>query len=235
MSDQNILVELDALLDTRITTLCRCNPAAGAYMMMDPYWERLSDDFEKYTEGMVTNEAFREMYGKRDRDTLIAAKATNMCLLLTQIFNELGTQQVASPLVEDLVLTVNFYPYVLEPNEVEAYLTNISVFVNHCAKIKATWLAPTEITPILLDAEYAAYILYDFNEWMTVQEKAFDAKGVPKVSVFAPAISFVKDFTEEDITVESVGAVNVFELIEFSSRPYMDLHLIKPAYYCPVV
>lgn len=233
-ADQNVLVELDALLDTRIPSLARCNPDAAALMMKPAYWKRLSDDFEKYTEGMVTNEAFREMYAKRDKDTLLGALATNMCLILTTLFDELGDQQVNSPHVGDLILTVNFWPYVLTPEETEAYLTNISVFVNNRAKMQAVWYRPEEITPTMLNTEYSAYILYDYNYWLGVQAKNFEKVSAPTVTVFAPAMSFVRDFTEADITVEGYGVVSPFELVEGSAKLFVDMHLLDLRFFCPV-
>lgn len=234
MSDQHILVELDTLIDTRLPALARCNPEAAALMMKPAYWQRLSDDFEKYTAGMVKNKDFKESYAKRDVEYLRGGLATNACLLLTKLFNELADQAVNSPLTGDLVLTVNFYPYELSHEEIEAYLTNISVFVNNRAQMRHVWMRPEEITPAFLDADYSAYILYDYNYWLGVQEKNFEKTSIPKVTAFAPAMSFVRDFTEEDITVQGVGPVNPFELVEFSSKLFIDLHLLEVKYFCPV-
>ncbi|MND22191.1 hypothetical protein D3C87_1421520 [compost metagenome] len=234
MSDQHILVDLDACLDTRLPSLSLCNPEAAVKMMIPAYWERLSDDFEKYTEGMVTNVEYQSQWRNRDRTVLRGALATNFNLLLTHIFSELANQSVNTPLVSDLKLTINFWPYELTDEETEAYLTNISVFVNHQAKLYKAWLPPEMITPDLLDAEYAAYATYDYNHWMTCQHENFDKKGIPRVTVFAPAMSFVKDFVEEDITVEGVGPVSPFEMLEHVSSPYMTLHLLKMAFFCPV-
>lgn len=234
MTDQHVLVELSALVDDRIPTLARCNPEAAALMMRPSYWARLSDDFEKYTEGMVTNQQYKEMYAKRDVDTLRGALATNICLVLTRLFNELADQAVNSPLTSDLVLSVNFWPYILTAEETEAYLTSISVFVNNSAKMRAVWFSPEEITPALLDADYSAYILYDYNYWLGVQQKNFEKTSIPKVTAFAPAMSFVGDFTEEDITIQGVGPVSPFELVEYSAKLFVDLHLLDMRFFCPV-
>lgn len=234
--DQNILCEIDALLDTRLPSLARCKPEAAAMMVqLKSYWERLSDDFETHTKGLVRNKWYRQRYAERDTDTLRGALATNMCLSLTKIFAELCDQRINSPLVSDVKLTINFYPYVLTEEEKEAYLTSISVFTNNEVKLESAWLSPNEITPNLLDADYSAYILYDFNEWMSAQLKRFYDKGIPTVTVFAPAISAIKDFTEEDITIAGIGRVSPFEVLEQTSRCHMNLQLLNVALFSPVI
>lgn len=232
--DQHVLCELDALLDTRLPSLARVNPAAAAKMVNDYYWSRLSDDFALYTGGMVTNEAYKAQYAKRDVDTLRGALATNMCLSLTGMFANLCDQRINSPLVHDVRLTINFYPYRLSDEEIDMYLTSLAVFTNNEVRLDHAWMAPDEITPSLLDANYSAYILYDYDEWMGKQEQRFHDKVVPSITVFAPARSAVGDFTEEDITVAGVGVVSPFEMLEFTSKLYMNLQLLDIAQFSPV-
>lgn len=234
MSDQHVLCEIDALVDTRLASLARVNPQAAADMMTDWYWTRLSDDFEKYTYGKVTNEAYRAQYAKRDIDTLKGSLATNLCLSLMGMFANLCDQRINSPLVHDVKLTINFYPYYLDADEIEAYLTAISVFTNNEVKLSQTWMPPEEITPALLDAEYSAYILYDYDQWMGLQEARFHDKVIPSVTVFAPARSNVGDFTEEDITVPGIGIVSPFEMLEFTNKLYINLQLLDIAQFSPV-
>jgi hypothetical protein len=232
--DQNILCEIDALLDTRIATLARVNPECAAAMMTDHYWSRLADDFEKYTYGKVTNAQYREQYAKRDVWTLRGSVATSMCLSLTSIFANLCDQRINTPLVSDVKLTINFYPYILTDDEIEAYLTALSVFTNNEVQLSHVWLPPEEVTPAFLDADYSAYILYDFNHWMSLQEQRFIDKVIPSITVFAPARAADVEFTEEDITVPGVGVVSPFEMLEFTSKLYMNLQLVDIALFCPV-
>jgi hypothetical protein len=232
--DQHILCEIDALIDTRLPSIARVNPDAAAKMVNDYYWLRLSDDFEKYTGGLVTNEAYKAQYAKRDVDTLRGGLGTEMCLSLTSIFANLCDQRINTPLVTDVKLTINFYPYILAEEEIEAFLTSIAVFTNNEVKLGHVWLSPDEITPAFLDADYSAYILYDFNNWMRFQEQRFIDKVIPSITVFAPAISAVGDFTEEDITVANVGVVSPFEMLEFTSKLYMNLQLVAVDQFCPV-
>ncbi|MNV87919.1 hypothetical protein D3C71_1820790 [compost metagenome] len=137
-------------------------------------------------------------------------------------------------MVTDVKLTINFYPYKLTEEEIEAYLTNISVFVNNEVQLTHVWLAPEEITPAYLDADYSAYILYDYNLWMGLQEHRFHDKVIPSVTVFAPARSATVDFTEEDITVAGVGVVSPFEMLEFTNKLYMNLQLCDIGQFSPV-
>lgn len=234
MSDQHILCELDALVDTRLPSLARVSPEAAAKMVNEYYWQRLSDDFEKYTGGLVNNNDYKAQYAKRDVDTLRGALATNMCLSLTGMFANLCDQRINSPLVHDVKLTINFYPYLLDADEIEMYLTNIAVFTNNEVKLSQTWMPPEEITPALLDAEYSAYILYDYNQWMGLQEKRFHDKVIPSITVFAPARAAAGDFTEEDITVPGIGVVSPFEMLEFTNKLYMNLQLLDIAQFSPV-
>lgn len=234
--DQNILCEIDALLDTRLPSVARVKPEAAKLLVTSKeYWERLSDDFETHTKGMIRNKWYKERYEARDKDTLRGALATNMCLSLTKIFAELCDQRINSPLVSDVKLTINFYPYVLTDEEKEAYLTSISVFTNNEVLLEHVWLSPKEITPHFLEADYSAYILYDFNDWMSAQLKRFYDKGIPTVTVFAPARSATKDFTEEDITIAGVGRVSPFEVLEQTSRCHMNLQLLNIALFSPVI
>lgn len=232
--DQHILCELDALVDTRLPSLARVNPEAAAKMVNEYYWKRLSDDFALYTGGMVTNEAFQTQYAKRDVDTLRGALATNLCLSLTGMFANLCDQRINSPLVHDVKLTINFYPYRLDPAQIEMYLTSLAVFTNNEVKIEHVWIPPDDITPALLDAEYSAYILYDYNHWMGLQEPRFHNKVMPSVTVFAPAISACGDFTEEDITLPGIGIVSPFEMLEFTNKLYMNLQLLDIGQFSPV-
>jgi hypothetical protein len=232
--DQHVLCQIDALVDTRLPSLARVNPEAAAKMVNEYYWQRLSDDFAKYTGGMVTNEAYQAQYAKRDVDTLRGSLCTNLCLSLTSMFANLCDQRINSPLVHDVKLTINFYPYHLDDDQIEMYLTSLAVFTNNEVKLDHVWMAPDEITPALLDADYSAYILYDFDEWMGLQEARFHNKVIPSITVFAPARSAVGDFTEEDITLPGIGIVSPFEMLEFTSKLYVNLQLLDIAQFSPV-
>lgn len=232
--DQHILCELDALVDTRLPSLALVNPEAAAKMVNDYYWQRLSDDFAKYTGGMVTNEAYLESYANRNVDTLRGALATNMCLSLTGMFARLCDQRINTPLVHDVKLTINFYPYLLDREEIEMYLTSLAVFTNNEVKLSDVWLAPEAITPNLLDADYSAYILYDYDHWMGLHEQSFHSKVIPRVTVFAPARSAIGDFTEEDITLPGIGVVSPFEMLEFTNKLYMNLQLLNISQFSPI-
>ena len=107
MNKQRLLVEIDVLNDTRLGCIALHKPEAIITIMDNGYWDRISDDFESLSEGMVTNEEFAAWYKDRTWKALKQSTITNGVHVVGQMLLELQRKKLEGVTVGDIVLTVN--------------------------------------------------------------------------------------------------------------------------------
>lgn len=186
-----LMVELDALQDTRIATLAILNPSYASKVLSGNYTRRHSDEFHLDAPGL-TEEAYKEAYAKRDVTTLQNSLPTPVVFLLSDTVKDIERDIIIGhPVYNDVVVDVNTYPYQLTAEE--QYLIADAVKENSSlvCKVQCVYIPyKTLTTEYIRNAEYGALIIYNFRQWLYESLEGYSDKpnGVPDVSLIVPAL-----------------------------------------------
>jgi len=219
MSNNNvlrILTGLDELLDTRFGTLRRMGEEVLARAMENGYRQRIQDRFDG-----VDPEQFKEMYAKRDRETLAASYVSNHPAYLLRMVAELTEQTIVRPYQDAVLVQVNVWPYYtstqgkneLEAEELQQLLLCIkSVWLRDVVPVELVCIRPEELTLSYCKGNLATLFMYDYGSWLRLHRSAFEQIIIPEVTLIGPRIFF-----EEPPSAEQVQ-----ELVDEISREFGD-------------
>lgn len=233
MGVKRILTMLDTHLDTRAATVARLSQDAAITLLdSDDYWLRENDDWSGMTKGLITNEQFAKAYAERGGEnthaTLQASVRSGIVpfilrLLVDDHVNHLN--QMADP--EDQVgLVVNHWPYVLSSNEVEAIREIMHELYGRTTSIELIDIPMSELTPNFLNENFAAAVMYEFNEWIKTHTAALDKIRINCFNFIGPKI-FEADVST--LTVEAKKqAINAFRMQKLI---HMDFEFIDAKYF----
>ena len=230
MSEQKILIDIDAIFDTRLGTIARLDPAAADTLVNTPtmfsaYQSRAKDDWVTLTDGAITNDAFNAAYRVRDIDTLKASAITNYGTLLQGIINDLETKMIHTPLVSSVELHINTYPYVFDDAELDMLKLCASEYTGLLTEIKTVVYPPEMLKPHLLDKNYAVYITYNFNDWFGHHHVNLLNYRMPQFTFLAAAL-YVTTPTEADLM--ETGVVHLPLAVEHTFSEWCSV-ILSPA------
>ena len=223
-----VLVELDALLDTRLATLSRMDQQAAVACLKDPrYFGRQIDDFTEVCG--VGRAAFLDAYRQRDVQTLEASTMTEIPLILAELTMKLEADIVDTPFASEIVVEVNCHPYVLDAEEKEAVALGVAGRCGQKTRVVCVDLPPSELTPSFIKDRYSGIILYNFRDWMEVQMENFKTHRMPRVSVLAPALHHDKVAAPDEFSRTGVSPeISIFQLTEIGMVEMFALSLLPP-------
>lgn len=223
-SVKTILVDIDSLLDTRIGTVSLLSSEGAKKLVSSMYFNRLIDDFETLTGGLVTNEDYLERYQRRDKETLMASRPTRIFNLLSDILKDLELQRTIMPDVSEVILGINFHPYVLDYTERSLILDiiNSNLPLNVKFTLKGVDIPIDDLRPSKLKDEWDSLILYDFNLWFERHANELDTVLIPRNIIISPAL-FIRKF---DDIAENIKELNPFRILEMVLLERVTLELI---------
>lgn len=238
VTKQSILVELDALQDTRMGTIARINTAAMK-AMGEGYWKRPSDNFHVLTGGMISNEAFSELYKNRCKETLKQSIATGAAHYLGVITRTLQSMKTGPEEIEDISVTLNIHPYVFTEGELASMVEGLQTFLALSTRIEVISKPVQELTPQYLNTHFDAYLLYDFNTWDSHQRTNLIRNPIPEFTIIAPALFLVdKEPTEDECRdedgnlydLEWVVQMALYEWVIIEHFPVAMFSMLNPNY-----
>lgn len=236
-----VLVELDALLDTRIATVARLYPQQAAKLLNQHYRNRPSDQF-KILIPELDEDAYASAYAGRDTDTLAAARPTDMVIILSDIVDDLVTQiATGSPLVNSLSVEVNTYPYKLTSEEMDELSKAVSELTGIVVPVTAVYIPYESLDYDVIRAnKYSVMVLYNYQDWFSKSHRKYTTRpvGCPDVTIVAPALVVNgADLREEQKFTLPNGRVMdpfdattaaVADLVCFTFLPVAAFSLIDP-------
>lgn len=157
----NILVDLDSILDTRLSILTNLNPDLAATMVNDmSYQSRVMDDFKEIPYTM-----FRAFYMNRDKRVLKDSTPTHIIELIQDYVNEAIVSSKKRNSFDGITVYVNCYPYNLTSVEIDNLSKALEYMIPNAA-IKLISLTKDELTPKWVDENIAMLILYNGLSWL---------------------------------------------------------------------
>ena len=137
-----ILITLDSILDTRISTLLEYTN----YKIDSEYFNRITDNFKG-----IGASNFRYLMSKRNRDILIKSKRTKAYLLLPSIIAEMKVKLSREQNNNPVEIYIDFYPYELADRERELIKSSLQRIVTNGVIIKEAFNDDWKDYSIIID------------------------------------------------------------------------------------
>jgi hypothetical protein len=209
--DDNIYLNLDTILDTRLGTLAKLDNAYAAVALKSgKYHKRLIDEFEG-----VDKETFKEAYQQRDLETLKRSVVTNLVFFLRRLIKDSLISSIINQKVENLCFTVNVYPYDFsDPGLVDMLVGCIRFHTYSTSSVKIVSIPDEQLTPEFCRENFQIMIMYDWINWIDKHRAFFEKNGISDVAVVVPELFTDSVPTQEDIDRLDLRKQNPFRMTE---------------------
>lgn len=237
--DHNLLLDLDALYDTRFGTLLRLSKAAAIQVVRNGYQVREIDDFERLSEGLVTNEVYQKAYAERDLDTLKKSIITGIPAVLITHIETLRERLERGVNVERISVTVNTWPYLLPGPVISAIIEALGVLLPEYCSVTSRRIDMSKTGPQALQSAYDGWCTYDFDSWFAKHHEELLYRRANDLTVILPRlhISAPEEYeTQEDEAMNkldkpSLQAMVLEEFIHLEHLPVVDFCYFTPGTY----
>lgn len=230
MECQRLLIELDALLDTRLATVARLSVENAVQLASTKYRNRLSKDLTLLNPE-IDMQAFNEAYSKRDLTTLMASKMTGGVFLLAGMVEELENQTHDTPFLSALEIDVNVYPYKVDEAVEIALINSVMAYAGLETKVNIVNLSPESLRPGIIKSTWAGLMMYDFDNWLNLHNVELTTSKIPTISIIAPAL--FKDVIpkEDDLKNDSGEVLKPFTTVEMALCEFVSVSFVDSKYF----
>lgn len=215
----NILIELDALLDTRLTTLHGISESC----IDNNFYKRYVDRPNDYFPCLKNKEEFFEKYKNRDKNVLKNSFRTQLHEYLRDIIHEASFNKNLGVMDQTVSITINTYPYDLSDQEKVFLAHVINRLIRHAGDVRFCTMTLEELTPSFLRENFNLIFYYDFLDWLDIHSSNgnLNKKACPNVVVHIPLL-LRNDVTDQDIR-EYFQKENPFELLIKATELFIKL------------
>ena len=226
-NNNNLLVDLDALFDTRLPVLMGISEAA-AYNVLNSgyYYNRVKDEFD-----LIPASIFRTIYRYRTKGVLEYALPTHIFNVMASILDDIYRDDTKNVLnKDDKYLYINLYPYDLSVNEKEILSKAIKQLIPP-VNIKFINVNNVELTPKWIYNNVSSMIKYDLQDWVEWHVSDLSLLEQPILDVLCIGPTRLDDMMSKNtFKKEEVEQVNkVFALVaDYQPISYKYFSLIKP-------
>lgn len=233
-----ILIDLDALLDTRAAVLGYLNPQWMESVLMDeknPYRLRTSDFWNDIKEGIDTSQ-YEEVYKNRDKKLLSLARMTNIVPYLLDIVREQeGNIAFHSDVLASLTIVINTFPYELTKEETHDLIMAMTSYFGLVVDVKVFHEDPMNLPLNYLTYKgFTQYVMYDFKSWsekhVNTIEKLENYPARPQFMIITPQLMSYKLTPELLMGLEEHNLVgeDPFEIMKSWMAPIFTLIFLPP-------
>lgn len=222
-SKLNILLDIEALLDTRYGRLIELDPVMEREILFKhhEYYGRDHDNF-----WLLFPQIEKEQYQNKEvtLDTIKLSRRTNICNALDSVIRSaIGHKD------GDVETTIYFNTrdYALTEREVEAFLILISSRFEHTVKVKHVAKRLEELEPDYLNQEIDLVILYDFNQWSELNKDKVNGKNLERVGFYIPTLFIDKQQADRNFFADLKSSEIEGDPIEIISEYVWDTYHIS--------
>lgn len=214
MNKQTLLIDLDALVDTRLGTLNKISSDITAEIMGNGYWDRMRDDFDVLSRNKIDIDEYKRLYAERDVETLASSIMTAALTLIGPMTQELQKRAARAVDVGEIEVMINFSPYKLDRELIEEYVNVIRNYLAITCKVSGVHFSLAELTPTKLDQIADIWITYAYDDWLTLHNQALLTDRIPMMTILAPALMYnAEKLSKEELTDIRTGEeFNPFKL-----------------------
>lgn len=223
----SILVDIDALLDTRYGYLINRFPKIfDSFDFAINFINRLHD-FIDLPDGTV----LYEEYKNRTTDDLRSAVLTPLIYSLREFLDEYFKNATVGMFTKRAELVINIYPYQLSEEEQFELRKVIWINLGKIIDVTVTYKSLEELTPEYLKNNYSFLFYYDFMDWLDIHSLNgnLKTKACPGVRVHLP----MRVRTKENIfsIIQKNKGMNPFEVLQELSLPIINIVFLNSEWF----
>ncbi len=213
------LIELDCLLDTRLSTIDLIDSTKTKDVIKQGYTRRDRDIFEG-----IDKDVFDTKYNNRNLVTLHNSIATPMVKILNEFASKTLKIMMTSPFQYHPKIILNTYPYILDDSANNTFKDMLRFITDDLADIEIAHYSYEDITPKFMKDNVSIAAMYHYYKWLEVHSNNDNFKKVtcPEVSILTPMLYF-------NDTTNSTG-LDPFDSMVSLIEPLVGLKMF-PAYY----
>ena len=221
-----LLIELDCLLDTRISILSELDDDKLKEVIKN-YHNRDIDEFPYYGFNK-----FKNLYDNRDKSILKNAIVTPIMGLMVEFVNKTLLQIINTPHHYKPKIIVNIYPYDLKEEEINNIISLIVNKTQQRATVEVINKSIKELTVGYIKNNISIMVMYRYFEWLEYHcnIKAFEKITCPEVALFGPNIYFKPKQNNLDIKQDPIKSTEELAapLIGLKLFPISLFSFIRP-------
>lgn len=182
-------IELDCLLDTRMSTLFNMGEDICLKAVDGKYNDRITD----HLPGIDYNE-FKKQYDAREKSVLKNAMVTPMINVIRSFSLSTAENTLNSPFHYEPKVVLNVFPYDLDDDEKKLLSQLITKHCVKLAQVEVISRSPEQVTPLYVKNHLSIVVMYRYDEWLEIHcaNGLFPKTTIPSVSLLGPRVSFKK-------------------------------------------
>lgn len=189
-----MLIDLDAILDTRTGTLFEMDPEEAVRMLERGWATREADEPERYSD-LITNETFKTAYEERSVMTLSHSRPTNILKRLAPELRKIIINSArTNSRMDDYCLVINLYPYAIDDETAKEIQLSVAETLGPDTPVRVVKYLPSSTSLSNLQLrEFTDYITYDIRGWIEREfegiKKPEDFISVPEIAIWGPMLA----------------------------------------------
>jgi hypothetical protein len=216
------LIELDAILDTRLGVMDNLDPEAAVRLIGNPaYYTRMIDHMEPLCG--ISEEAYQAAWKARSVNDLSHASVTPIVELIHCEVLALEAKQGLDPTLEGVELVINLYPYLVSADEEKAIGKAILSMIGSKSPVRFVRLSPKELSPEIVRRDYSGLFLYNHHDWLLTHGDELTRRGVPRVTLVAPKLCYGRVPSEEEQKLDVDKPMDMWRFMELMSSELVGL------------
>lgn len=205
---KRFLINLDTLLDTRLGSIARYSQEAARLVISNPeYKEREHDNWELFTDDMVSTETFNKLYAERGgintQDTINGSVLSGIIPVMHRfIGEELATHlDNSGDNHSDIMLTVDIHPYNLDTDAKDTLIGVLAQLFGEEQEVELINVGIAGLTPTYIFENFALIVMYDMHEWLRCHYEEMVKMRAATVNFIGPKL-FEKDVSHLDVDLK---------------------------------
>lgn len=215
------IIELDALLDTRMGTLLRLDKTCVDRVIKSGYLIRDRDQFLG-----IDPDSFKELYNKRDKQTLSLSMMTPMMNIISEFCKSTISMNNSTPFIQEPKVVINIHPYSLTDKEAMLIKKAVEAKLGKLIEVDISNMKYEQITPSYLNKDISVLCLYDSYKWLDIQAEigSFRKEICPLVTLYGPLL--VKNLELKEVDLSEFN-----KSMELLTKPFIDFKLVPVSFY----
>lgn len=223
----DLLLDLDALFDTRMGTLLRLHKPAGVVAVKNGYHTRTRDDFERLTEGLVQDKAYQEAYAERSLETLKRSIVTAIPAILTNHIQSMEERLLRGIEASSISITINTFPYILPGPVAQDIMQVLGTIIPAHVNIGVARYDPKDLKPREFKQQFDGWVTYAYQDWFALHHQELLVRRANELTVILPRLHErpPEEFRHEDTALNELDKLNLHALVmeEFIHLEYMPV------------
>lgn len=232
MGSIKVLVDIDAILDTRLGIAEQLQPGLALELLANG-WNTRTQDKLIWEIGNMSETTYKEAYGRRDHTVLpLSIRTSLMKFIASELHELIFTEDVEKGDIHHSV-HVNCFPYRLSKGEAEELKQVVFAMVPMVREIDLVEVDYRNLsTGYLASNSYTHYYTYEINRWLKMHAAEAIKVPAPRISVIGPEVreNELDDLTDKE--KELANTISPWEAMEQSFGLYLMLRYIEMRYFC---